>query len=147
MDLLKPKELKVFDLDGVERIYTISRADCITGRELYAKYLLSNLPKLGEYEVSEQTMLKLMQFVAVETSPGIMQRLTSAALIKNHVPDWETLQRIEMEMLNYNSSFFQQGRISTFLENLFQMSLRKLTEMLTSSSAPSSQAEKQPSTN
>ena len=146
MDLLKPKQVTIADIDGELRQYTISRVDCVTGREIYAKYILSNLPKVGDYGVSEETMYKLMSFVAVETSDGRQQRLNTPALVKNHVPDWEALQRIEQEMLNYNTSFFSSGRISTFFEDLCQKVMQKFTETLTLSSEPLSPAEKPPST-
>jgi hypothetical protein len=119
-DLLYPKEVQIKCLDGTERTYTISRFPAIAGREIIAKYPLSAAPKLGDYAVNEETMLKLMSHVAVMPTSGAMLRLTTKALVDNHVPDWEALARIEVEMLRYNTSFFQRGEVSTFLKATLQ---------------------------
>ncbi|MEM8085904.1 hypothetical protein Q4R24_17360, partial [Morganella morganii] len=103
--LIKPKEVAVKDADGVEKTFIISRLPAITGREILAKYPLSNAPKIGDYEVSKDAMLKMMAYVCVPVS-GEEIPLKTQALIDNHVPDGESLIRLELEMLKYNTSFF-----------------------------------------
>ncbi|MBC8653148.1 hypothetical protein GQR86_07550 [Providencia vermicola] len=56
--LIKPKEVAIKDVDGVEKIFVISRLPATVGREILAKYPLSNAPKIGDYEVSKEAMLK-----------------------------------------------------------------------------------------
>jgi hypothetical protein len=114
MGLLEPK---IATINGKD--FYLSKFPAVAGREIIAKYPLSGLPKLGDYKVNEETMLKLMNFVAVQKGDASI-RLSTPALIDNHVGDWETLARIEIAMLEYNCSFFQNGRVSTFLEDTAQ---------------------------
>lgn len=145
-DLLEPKELTVTDQSGKTRSYLLSRFPAVEGREIIAKYPLSSVPKLGDYAVNEEIMLKLMGFVAVQTG-DVTVRLSTRALVNNHVPDWETLARIEVAMIEYNCSFFLREKISTFFEGIAQTIPQKITEILTASLGQSLQTEKPPSTN
>ena len=145
-DLLDPSEITLTGGDGVERTYILSRFPAVQGREIIAKYPISALPKLGDYQVSEDIMLKLMTFVAVETKAGQL-RLATRALVDNHVPDWETLARIEMAMMEKNCSFFTSGKALTSFTELCQKAVAKITEILIPLSAVSSEKEKPPSMN
>jgi hypothetical protein len=144
---LSPKGLTLTTKDGVEKAYFLSKFPAVAGREIVAKYPLSNMPKLGDYAVSEETMLKLMAFVAVETAPGSKLMLTTRALVDNHVPDWEVLARLEWAMLEYNCSFFSNGLNSDFLKNLRVTAPQWISQMLTALSAQSSAPAKPPSEN
>ena len=55
-------------------------------------------------------MLKLMCFVAVPIEGTTPIRLMTRELVDNHAGDWETLVKIEKEMMEYNCSFFKEGR-------------------------------------
>ena len=145
--LIKPQEFTVTDQGGVTKTFLLSKFDAVAGREIISKYPTSGLPKIGDYKVNEETMLKLMSYVAIEIESGAKIRLSTRALINNHIGDWETLAKIEVAMMEYNCSFFQNGRISTLLEDFVQKLLVKISEISTPSSAQSSQPEKQPSTN
>ncbi len=145
-ELIKAKNYTFKDGEGVESTFVLSNFPAVEGREIVAKYLGSNLPKIGDYAISEETMFKLMNYVAIEKE-GHLIRLSTKALVNNHCPDWELLQKIEMAMMEKNCSFFRDGRSLDFFENLVQMFLRKASEMLTPSLAQSSPTEKQPSTN
>lgn len=148
MELIKPKNCVFYDAEGNAHEYILSKFDAIKGREIITKYLMSNLPKLGDYEVSEQTMLELMNFVAVPMENGAkFLRLSTRALVNNHVPDWEMLGQIEKEMVGYNASFFRAEKISSFFEWLAERMLGKIFELSSLSSEPSSQQNSQPSTN
>lgn len=102
--LIKPKEITVIDSDRQQHTFIISRLPATIGREILAKYPLSNAPKIGDYEVSKEAMLKMMAYVAVEKE-GQEIYLKTSTLIDNHVPDGEALIRLELEMLKYNTSF------------------------------------------
>lgn len=134
--LLEPKEVEI---DGYN--FTISKFPAIAGREIVANYSLSALPKVGDYKVNEEMMLKLMSYVAIKVPSGLMQ-LTTQALIDNHVKGWETLAKIEMAMMEYNCSFFQQGKISTFLDSVVEKLPSMITKILTGLSPQLSTAEK-----
>lgn len=140
--LLEPKTVTIPTPKG-ERSFIIGKYPAVAGREIVAKYPLSNVPKLGEYDVSEATMLKLMAFVAVEVAPGQVVPLNTRALVDNHVPDWETLARLEWASLEYNCSFFGDGRASAFFGSLTQTAPQWISQMLTALSAQSSGAAKQ----
>lgn len=142
MDLIKPKEFSVTDSDGKEWNFILSKFPAIQGREIIAKYPTTALPKIGDYAVNEETMIKLMTFVGVTIGDKVVP-LSNRALINNHTGDWETLAKVEMAMMEYNCSFFQNGRISDFLAGFVQMAMVKISEMLMASSVQSSQAEKQ----
>lgn len=145
-DLIKPQDFVVDDADGIERRYIISKFPAVEGREIVAKYPISAMPKLGDYAVNEDTMLKLMTYVSV-TVGDKEQRLTTRALINNHVPDFETLAKVEMKMMEYNCSFFRNERLSNSLQGYVQKTLALISKMLTDLSAQSSQGTKPPSTN
>lgn len=142
-ELIEPKNITVIDGNGKEREFIISKFPAIQGREIIAKYPTSALPKIGDYVVSEETMLKLMAFVAVNIN-GVLQQLNSKALIDNHVGDWESLARVEIAMMEYNCSFFRNGRISNFLNDFALKSLPKILETLMASLGQSSPMTKQP---
>ena len=136
MDMLQPKEFKTTDQSGTERTYILSKFPAVQGREIISKYPLSAMPKLGDYAVNEETMYKLMAFVAIEHKGGEHLRLSTQALINNHVPDWETLAKIEVEMIQYNCSFFLKDKALTFLDVCLQTLTQRATEILTASLQP-----------
>ena len=138
-------EPKTVVIDGKE--FILSKFPAIAGREIIAKYPLSGLPKIGDYALNEETMLKLMCYVAVNAGADVPLCLNTAALVDNHAGNWETLGKIEVAMMEYNCSFFRDGRISTFFEDFAQKLPMWISKMLTAISELSSQREKQPSTN
>lgn len=110
--LIKPQEVTVTDTDGLEYQYIISRLPAVEGREILSLYPLSNAPKIGDYANSEKGMLLLMKYVE-RVYPDNNIRLTTKALIDNHVPDAETLVKLELEALKYNVSFFKNANHSS----------------------------------
>lgn len=142
-ELIQPKEVELETQAGEKRVYLVSKFPAVQGREIVAKYPLSAMPKLGDYAVNEETMLKLMAFVAVPRAEGAPLQLTTRALVDNHVPDWETLARIEWAMMEYNVSFFGNGKGLTFLEAITQKAQAYLSRTLTDLSAQLSQVAKQ----
>ncbi|MFY4006033.1 hypothetical protein [Achromobacter denitrificans] len=129
-DLIKPRVIMVKNRDGVEKAFTISRLPATVAREVIAKYPLSNIPKLGDYQTSEEVMKKLMCYVAVDLD-GREQRLTTAALIDNHVDDGIQLMKLEIEMIEENTGFFGLGGQRGFLDCLLEKFLLSITPMLT----------------
>lgn len=142
--LLEPKEITVETQKSEKRVYILSKFPAVQGREIIAKYPLSAMPKLGDYAVNEETMLKLMAFVAVPRDGGDPLPLSTRALVDNHVPDWETLARVEFAMMEYNVSFFGNGKGSTFLEAITKKAQAFLSQTLMDLSGQSSRKEKQP---
>lgn len=143
MILIEPQEI---ELEG--QTFIISKFPAIQGREIIAGYPLTGLPKIGDYKQNEEIMLKLMSFVA-KPLEGRDQPLTlgNRELINNHVKSWEILMKLELRMLEYNCSFFQNGRVSTFFADIAQKAPAWITKMLTGLLVQLSQLAKQPSTN
>jgi len=141
--MIEPKEILI---EGKK--FIISKFPALAGREIIAKYLPSIMPKVGDYKVNEETLLKMMKFVGViieGNANPIM--LVTEALIDNHVKNWEILLKIEHALMEYNCSFFQSGRISNFFEDIAQKVPALITKTLTDLLRPLSKAEKQPSEN
>jgi len=145
MTLLEPKELVLETPRGGPKTFVLSKFPAIPGREIVTKYPLSNIPKIGEYQQSEEVMLKLMSYVAVVTPDGTQIRLTTRALVDNHTEDWETLARLEWAMLEYNCSFFGRGLNSDFFGSISQKAAKWISQMLRDGLAPSSAAGAHPS--
>ncbi len=145
--MIEPKEIEI---EG--KTFILSKFPAVQGREIIAKYPRSAIPKLGDYAVNEETMLKLMAFVAVPRDTGEPLKLSTRALVDNHcvvpgVPGWEILARVEIAMIEYNCSFFGNGKGSTFLEAITQKAQQLISKTLTDLSAQSSQKVKPPSKN
>lgn len=140
--MIEPKEIEI---DG--KTFILSKFPAVAGREIIAKYPLTALPKVGEYELNQETMLKLMSYVGVLAGGDQPLMLKTQSLIDNHVQSWETLAKIEMAMMEYNCSFFQNGKISGFLNGLEEMIPELITKILTQCLDSSLAKEKQPSTN
>jgi hypothetical protein len=147
MALLEPKEVTIDGPDGVARTFVFSKFPAVLGREIVAKYPVSIMPKIGDYAVSEATMLKLMSCVGVPRDGMDPLPLTTRVLVDNHTHDWETLARIELGMMEYNCSFFSNGKTSDFFGGFMDKAKQLITSILTDSLAASSVRVKPPSTN
>ncbi len=138
MELIKPKEIAVKDSDGDEKTFIISKIPAVDAREVLSKYPTANIPKVGEYRTSEDAMLLMLKYVAVPIEGREPIKLTSKALINNHVVDGEQLMRLELEMLQYNTSFFGKGGNSDFLGGLIRKYLPLIIQTATASLPQSS---------
>lgn len=146
-ELIKPKEVTLKDSDGGEKTFIISKIPAVDARKVLAMYPMANMPKVGDYTVSEEAMYLLMKYVAVQVTEERQQQLTSRALIDNHVSDGEQLMRLEMAMLQYNTSFFQNGGNSGFFEGIVRKFLPLIIQTVTDSLQPSLQRGTQRSQN
>lgn len=146
MKLLQPKEVTIKTADGAENTFIISKFPAIPGREIICKYPLSALPRVGEYGVNEETMLKLLTYCAVPKSDGDPIPLSTRALVDQHVPDWETLMRLEYACLEYNVTFLRSAGSSNFLKDIVAkarpFAMKMLTDLWEQSSQKAGQASK-----
>lgn len=140
--MIQPKEISI---NGKK--FIISKLPATVGREVLFLYPTSNIPKVGDYKASQDIMLKLMSYVAVETADGTQVELKTQALVDNHIPNAETLILLEKEMFAYNFDFFTNGNASNFLKALEKRATQKGIGMLTTLLERLSQAGKQPSKN
>lgn len=144
--MIEPQEVEIQTRNG-PKTFLISRFPAIQGREIVTQYPTTAMPKIGDYATNETLMLKIMAFVAVPNPDGEPLRLTSRALVDNHVPDFEALMRLEYAMLEYNCSFLQGGGISRLIEErLLPYLSRSVSRMLTDWSERSSGKGSPPST-
>lgn len=135
-DLIKPKEITVTDIDGEGKQYIISRLPATVGREILATYPVANAPKIGDYGKSTEAMRLMMGYVAVPVDMGEPLRLKTQALIDNHVPDGQTLVKLELEMLKYNTDFFGRGSNQDLVGSLIQKYIPLIMQTLTQSLQP-----------
>lgn len=145
--LIDPQEYECPLPGGGTKTFILSTFPAVQGREIVTGYPTSNVPKLGSYNVSEELMLKLMCFVAVPIEGKEPLQLTTKALVNNHVPDWETLARLEMKMLERNCSFFKDGRALTLFQGIAQAVQQLTTKTLMDLLPQLLEAVKQRSTN
>lgn len=141
--MLEPKDVVI---DG--KSFILSKFPAVAGREIVTQYPISAVPKLGDYKTNEDIMLKIMNYVAIPMPNGVKAlQLSTRELIDNHVPSWEMLMKVEWEMMSYNCSFFQNGRVSTFLNECAEMLPAWITKTLTPLLQQSSQTGKRHSKN
>ena len=92
----------------------------------------------NQYNENEKIMLKALSYVERIIEDGSTIRLTTAALVDNHVPDAECLMRLEKELLQHNFSFFEKFLSSVssggFMQNLVKLIMSTLTHSLQQSS-------------
>lgn len=98
MALREPVERQILD-----KTFILSKFPAIAGREIAAKYAAAGFPNIKDYSANEETMVKLMSYVAVPIQGAAPQTLSTRALIDNHVGDWQLLVEIENAMMEYNS--------------------------------------------
>lgn len=135
MILLEPKTITIEEPAMEEgkapiiRNFIISKYPALAGREIVTQYLTSGLPKIGDYKRNEELAIKSLSYAAVVTPAGEL-RLSNRDLIENHVGSFETCLRLEWAMLEYNCSFFRNGRASSFLKGIAQTIKQSGTQML-----------------
>lgn len=144
--MIQPKTVSIKCQDGSEKEFIISKLPALAGREIVTQYLPTAMPKVGEYKANEELLLKLMAYVAVPVENGEL-RLTTRALVDNHVPDFECLMRLEAAMFEYNVSFFQNGRALTFFGAIEGKAKEWITQTLTALSEQSSAKGSRPTRN
>ena len=147
IELIQPKLIELENADGISKTFVISKLPYSVGREVLSQFVPTGMPKVGDYPANHELMLKMMKFISVIKEDGNEQRLTTPALVDNHVDDFKQGVLLERAMLEYNLGFFGQGNLSTFLEELKAMLPKLISEMLTAYKAQLSQAEGQRSMN
>ncbi len=133
MPLIQPEEVVITSMDGEDITYVISRLPATVAREVITQYPISALPKLGEYPRNEELMLKMMKYVGIagKGKDGDPLMFNTRGMVDNHVPDFETLLKLEMAMLEKNCHFFSKGGVSKFLQGAADKVQVLLTQTLT----------------
>ena len=123
METNKPAEFKEIDItneDGSISKYVIYKFPPIVGRRVALGYPLTAFPrKYEDYSHNEKVMLELMCYVGVKINDQIV-RLTTEAMINNHVKGWFSLTSIEWATLKYNCSFLEDGKVVESMNNMLK---------------------------
>ena len=137
MSLIKPLDITISDIDGIERNYRISRFPAVVGLEIIAK-VPSNIATFSkQLPHLKELVLQMCKYIAVDvpSEDGGTHEiiLSTQALIDNHVPDGQTLLRLLFELMRHNTSFFGRAdqSILDFLMGRLAALYPKVTPMLT----------------
>lgn len=133
MSLIKPLDITISDIDGIERHYRISRFPAVVGLEIIAK-VPSNIATFSKQLPNlKELVLQMCKYIAVDVSSndgGTHEIILSTqALIDNHVPDGQTLLRLLFELMRHNTSFF--GRADQSILDFLMAKLAVLSPKIT----------------
>ena len=132
MELLKPKDLELVDIDGVKHRYRLGRIPYMDdGREICSQFVVTAAPKLGNYAENKRLSHILFKYVAVITDENTELLLSTPALINNHVPDFQTGMKIEGEMIQHNLGFSLAGILQKYQQEWKQAAPQFIAEILT----------------
>lgn len=136
-ELLEMKKITLLDSKGNPKEYILSHIPAWNAQRIMqslpVNIIMNLIPKFANEEVLNKIKLELMSYIAVDVNDGCLTRLTTEALINNHVYDWELLTKLQSEMLQYNASFLQDGRILNFLVECAQIHIPKIIKTLMAS--------------
>lgn len=125
--LLEPKQIEI---NGCK--FIISKMPCTTAQEVLINLPQGFIPILSDFSRYKQYIYKMLSYCErVYTDGRGNIALVSEALIDNHVPNFDTLYKLEFECLNYNYDFFKDGRAWTFLNQGVSLVKSNLSEILT----------------
>jgi len=119
--MLEPKNI---ELNG--KTYILSKFPAWSGTLLMSRLPVSMLPKIGDFGVFTECLAEVLSYVCVTMPAGEPLALKSPEIIDNHVKDWETNLLLFKAMVEYNSSFLQNGSLSNLLNGITANSLPDL---------------------
>lgn len=139
--MLKSKQLTVGSKE-----YTLYKFPAWEGILIASRLPPSLIPKIGEFEVYKEVIAEILSYVGVTISPGNILKLSTSDLVNNHIEDWEHTFKLLMAMIEYNCSFFQDGRLSSSLDGITERLPAWISKILVLFAESSSPKEKQPLT-
>jgi hypothetical protein len=116
--MIDPIEKEIELPNGSTKTFILSKFPAVVGREIISQYPTSAAPKVGNYSLNEELMFKLLAHIGVPVKGKDPIMLKTRALVDNHIPDWETLVKVEWAMMEYNCSFFTNGRVLGILDTI-----------------------------
>jgi hypothetical protein len=141
--LLEPK---VVEINGYK--FVISKMPCTVAQEVIFKLPTGLVPLLSNFSQAEDMAFKMLSYcerVYGDGRPNVA--LISKELIDNHVPNFDTLVKLETECINYNYDFFADGKLLDFLNKGVCLVESKTSGILTDLLDKLLQAGVPPSTN
>ena len=130
---LEPKEVEIEDkVANVKKTYIISKIPAFQARTIMVQYVPTQLMNFNRDEQKvEEMIMKLLYYVGVKLEDGRVLRLETRDLVNNHCPSFETVIQLEAQMIDYNTSFFHDGKGLDFLKRLEVLATEKITGILT----------------
>ncbi len=144
--MIKPKDISVVDIDGVEKKYIITRFPATIGMEILYRLPASGIPKIGDFEQLKEVRDDIFKHVYAITENGEIA-LTTKALIDNHITDGETAYKVMGAMLTYNFQSVGKLTSSGFYDLISEKLLDTARTLLRGLSQQSSPKNKRRSTN
>lgn len=109
--LIQPK---IVEINGYK--FVISKMPCTVAQEVIIKLPTGLIPLLSDFSQAEDMAFKMLSYCERIYSDGRPNvGLISKEIIDNHVPDFDTLVKLETECINYNYDFFGNGKLLDFL--------------------------------
>lgn len=129
---LEPKEVEIEDkVANVKKVFVISKIPAFQARTIMLNYVPTQILNFNKDEKKvEEMIMKLLFFVGVKLDDGRVVRLETRDLINNHCPSFETIIQLEAQMIDYNTSFFHDGKGLTFFQRLEALATEKITGIL-----------------
>ncbi len=124
--LLEPKSIEI---NGYK--FIISKMPCTVAQEVLLRLPAGLIPLVKNFSQSEEMAFKMLSYCerCYDGQPNVP--LISKVVIDNHVPDFDTLIKLEQECVSYNFDFFQNGKVWTFLTKIVSLAESKASGMLT----------------
>jgi len=139
MELIKPKEIEVKDIDGDTHKIIISRFNALDGYEIVANFPKTVFNKGESFAQHREVLVKILSHCEKVKPDGEKIRLTTEGLINNHITDFEMILKILKEMGEYNTNFLQvfkkQDILTKLQEKLPSIATKIITTSLQSLSA------------
>lgn len=125
--LLQPENVEI---NGYK--FIISKMPCTVAQEVLCQLPAGLIPIISQFSKSEEQLFKMLSYCErVYTDGRANVPLISKTIIDNHVPDFNTLMKLEWEALQYNFDFFKQGRLLNFLNEGLSLAESKTSGILT----------------
>jgi len=125
--LLEPKEV---DINGHK--FIISKMPCTVAQSVLFNIPTGLIPVISEFKRTEEQAFKMLAYCErVYTDGRANVPLISKQIIDNHVPDFDTLIKLEYECLNYNFDFFTRERVLTLLNQALSHAESRVSGILT----------------
>lgn len=126
-NLLQPK---LIEINGYK--FIISKMPCTVAQEVIVKLPAGFLPMINNFAQSQEMAFKMLSYCERVYEDGRSNApLISKEIIDNHVPDFDTLIKLETACINYNFDFFENGKAWNFLNKGLCLAESKLSGILT----------------
>ncbi|CAH6969646.1 hypothetical protein VCHA30O60_50145 [Vibrio chagasii] len=132
------RELRIGRYPATEGIYMIGRVG-----EVLKQAMLSDVKGTHSFAKELQTVaIEVCGYCEIKTPNGDYMILNGEHLINAHIPDQDMLLLLMKEVHDYNTNFFNTGRILKTSRSMMQKAKERITKMSSQLLASSSQKNK-----